>query len=87
MWLIMLAVSLVYFRLLSTRILVTTQLHLLTSMFSLIVEASEEEQYVGVESVNEEEQDQGYFVDPGKPPYQHIYTLLFYQACFVFKIK
>ena len=42
---------------------------------------------MGAETVNEEGQDLGYFAEPGKPPYQHTYVLLFYQACFVFKNK
>ena len=43
---------------------------------------------MGVETVNEEEQDQGYFAEPGKPPSQKLpYVLLLYKACFVFKNK
>ena len=42
---------------------------------------------MGLDSMNEEETDQEYFVELGKPPH-HVYIyLLFIQACFVFKNK
>ena len=42
---------------------------------------------MGVETVNEEEQDQGYFAEPGKPPSKPTYVLLFFKSSFVFKNK
>ena len=42
---------------------------------------------MGVEPVNEEDQDQVYFVEPSKPPHHSIYIPLFVQACFCFQNK
>ena len=66
----MLAVLFKYFRLLSTRFL---ELTVATFNFSGTIEPQEEEQYVGVEPVYEEERDQGHFAEQGKPPH---HTLL-----------
>ena len=51
-----------------TRISVTTQLRNELEHSRKIVEACEEEQYVGAEAVIDEGQDPEYLAEPGKPP-------------------
>ena len=77
---------LIYFRLLSARILGHT---LVSFVFHVTVEPQlEEEQYEVAENNYEEEQDKRQYSEQGKPtspPYNESYY--FYQACFVSKIK
>ena len=84
----MFVVSFVHFRLLSTRIFVTTLAPFIEKVcFSLSLEPSEEETYVQAESVIEEEQEPVYFAEPGKPPSKTPLCPIILQSMFCFQIK